>query len=253
MNTRPRRFFRLLLLAAAVALGAGRAGADTIAAGQDFAGSIDSGGVLRVWGKNSSGQLGIGSFTTSVSQPMPVTGGPSPSTWKHVAMGQDFTLAISTADELWAWGNNTSGQLGNGISGPTASSSSPVRVNLPAGSIVKAIVAGGNGAGDGFGFAAAVVDVPSLSIVGGLYTWGANSRGQLGKGSTSNSSTPTRVGTKSYSTVAATALATAAITANGELWAWGHNSQAKAPKAAPLHNFTRPLSNFIQLRNKSEH
>ncbi len=218
-----RRPLRSLLLAAALgALGAGRATADTIAAGQDFAGAIDSGGVLRTWGKNASGQLGLGSTTSSVSQPMPVSG-----IWKHVAMGQDFTLAISTADELWAWGNNTSGQLGTG---GTASSSSPVRVstsNFPAGSVVRAVAAGQN-------FAVALVDAPGDA--GRIYAWGDNSLGQLGQGDTTARSTPALVNaaTRRYSAITATRFETAvAIATDGSLYAWGANTNGECAQNNP--------------------
>jgi alpha-tubulin suppressor-like RCC1 family protein len=202
-------------LLAGIALAVPAASAASLAAGYDFAGSIDSTGVLRTWGDNDFGQLGQGSATTtSVSQPAPVAGSHH---WSGVAMGQDFTLAFDTAGALWAWGNNTSGQLGIG---GTATTSSPVKVSLPAGSVVQAVAAGQ-------AFSVALVNVGADH--GRIYAWGGNSYGQLGQGSADNNvhATPLWVGSTSsrrYTSITATGLAVVAIATDGSLWAWGDNS-----------------------------
>ncbi len=215
MKTSLATFLRRLALGAGVALLAPvSVRADTIAAGRDFGGAIDSSGTLRTWGANTLGQLGQGTFTTSVSQPGLVSGS---HTWSAIAMGTDFSLGIDTAGALWAWGNNASGQLGTGAS---TSASTPVRVatgasGLPTGATVSAVAAGQN-------FGLAIVN--TAAAPGRLYAWGNASFGQLGQGNTTSHSTPVVVGTRSYSAIAATDVAAIAISADGKLWAWGDNS-----------------------------
>jgi alpha-tubulin suppressor-like RCC1 family protein len=74
---------------------------------------------------------------------------------------------------LWAWGNNSSGKLGDGTTEPGIRT--PLQVNLPGG--VVAMDAGSN---------------YSLAVKsdGTLWTWGTNDRVQLGDGTTTDRSTP---------------------------------------------------------------
>jgi alpha-tubulin suppressor-like RCC1 family protein len=76
---------------------------------------------LWTWGRNSSGELGIGN-TTSRSSPVQVG---ALTNWKLVDASQGFCFAIKTDGTLWTWGGNSSGQLGLGN---TTNRSSPVQV-----------------------------------------------------------------------------------------------------------------------------
>ena len=75
----------------------------------------------------------------------------------------------------YCWGDNASGELGNGT---TVSSSTPVPVytgGVLAGVTLTQIMAG-------------VVFSCALSSAGAVYCWGANNKGQLGNNGTANSS-----------------------------------------------------------------
>ena len=89
-----------------------------------------------------------------------------------IAAGQDDSYAISNG-EIWAWGYNLNGELGNSAAGSFADS--PVAVNgLTQG--VTAVASGSH---------------HCLAIEnGGLWAWGANWYGGLGDGTTTASSTP---------------------------------------------------------------
>lgn len=83
-----------------------------IAAGKDFAAAIDTEGNLYTWGKNTHGQLGLGDNTDR----------PTPTLVPNVkfnAIEADRTsetmLAIDVENNLLSWGDNTYGQLGNGV------------------------------------------------------------------------------------------------------------------------------------------
>jgi alpha-tubulin suppressor-like RCC1 family protein len=67
---------------------------------------------LWCWGRNDSGQLGIGS---TVGQDLPKrVVVPSATGWSLIALGYYHTCATHTGHTLWCWGNNDQGQLGIG-------------------------------------------------------------------------------------------------------------------------------------------
>ena len=73
---------------------------------------------LWAWGDNSKGQLGIGT-TTSFAQPVKVAWTPAEAgeTITYLAAGLSHSLMVTTTNgrqRLYAWGLNTSGQLGDG-------------------------------------------------------------------------------------------------------------------------------------------
>ncbi|WP_033498862.1 hypothetical protein, partial [Bifidobacterium coryneforme] len=78
------------------------------------------------------------------------------------------TLGIGSDGNLYAWGSNTNGQLGDGT---TSQHTTPVTISRP------------NGAGDGFTWVQAAAGRTHGAAVGSddnLYAWGDNTQGQLG-------------------------------------------------------------------------
>lgn len=164
-----------------------------VAGGLTFAGlsaashtcAVTRSGTAYCWGWNSDGQLGDGSTDSSSGYerlaPVQVEGG---LTFATVTTGFWFTCGLNTAKAAYCWGTDSIGQLGIGsTTGPqqcytVACSTTPVAVSGAYGFVA---VSGGNGHACG------------LTPDGVIYCWGENSRGQLGDGSTTNSSTPARV------------------------------------------------------------
>lgn len=156
-----------------------------------------------------------------------------------IAAGYFHSLRINANGNLYAWGNNSNGQLGDGTQ---EQKSSPTLVNLPAG--VKAVaVATGNS--------------HSLAIGsdGKLYAWGNNNFGQLGDGTIIDKSTPVLVNLPEdveLMSIAAGAYHSIAIDKNGILYAWGSNADGQlgigsnvnqaTPVAFTLPNRAFPLS-----------
>jgi alpha-tubulin suppressor-like RCC1 family protein len=69
-------------------------------------------GSVWAWGDNDRGQLGVG---TKVSSDVPVrVDVPQGVTFVKVSSGGYASYAIDGSGRLWAWGDNTSGQLGTG-------------------------------------------------------------------------------------------------------------------------------------------
>jgi alpha-tubulin suppressor-like RCC1 family protein len=97
-----------------------------------------------------------------------------------ISTSQIATEAAGTAPfpgTAWAWGSNAYGGLGNGT---TMQSSNPVAVSLPSGTTVTALAGGGDHS-------------LALTRAGQVLAWGYNGDGELGNGTTTNSSTPVAV------------------------------------------------------------
>ncbi len=93
-----------------------------IAAMGDHSCAVLNGGLLKCWGKNNHSQLGDGSNTTR-SAPANVLGLGGPA--NAVSGGHFHTCALRSNGFMLCWGQNTSGQLGDGS---TTSRNSPVNV-----------------------------------------------------------------------------------------------------------------------------
>ncbi|WP_019900689.1 Ig-like domain repeat protein [Salinispora arenicola] len=196
-----------------------------VAAGQGHSLAVTSAGTVLAWGANSSGQLGDGT-TTPRSTPVAVDL-PAGTTVTAVAAGQGHSLAVTSAGTVLAWGANSSGQLGDGTTTPR---STPVAVDLPAGTTVTAVAAG---------------DRHSLAVTstGTVLAWGLNVTGQLYDGTTTSSSTPIVVDLPAGTTVTAVAAGNAhslAVTSTGTMLAWGANSSGQlgdgttTPRSTPV-------------------
>ena len=123
-----------------------------------------------------------------------------------VAGGEYHSLAVTNSGSVYAWGNNTYGQLGNGT---TTTSTTPVQVSGLTGA--SAVAAG---------------DLHSVALAGGVvWTFGNNSYGQLGNDTTTNSTSPVQVsGLSGVTAVAAGNYHTLARKSDGSVWDWGLNN-----------------------------
>lgn len=87
--------------------------ATAISAGGTFSLALAPDGTVWAWGFNSSGQLGDGSNSTAIV-PVQTSTGTGLTRAIAIAGGSAHSLAIRSDGTVWAWGLNTSGQLGNG-------------------------------------------------------------------------------------------------------------------------------------------
>jgi uncharacterized repeat protein (TIGR02543 family) len=137
-------------------------------------------GKVFTWGLNDKGQLGDDS-TTDKNTPTEIT--------THFNFGLDETIisinlgyshssAVSSIGRVFTWGNNYSGQLGDGT---TTDRTTPTeitsRFNLDAGETIISINVG-------------ISHSSALSSTGRVFTWGYNNYGQLGDGTTTTKYTP---------------------------------------------------------------
>jgi alpha-tubulin suppressor-like RCC1 family protein len=188
-----------------------------VASGYESGYAIGSDSHLYAWGANSDGELGDGT-TTNADTPVQVSL-PSGVTATAIASGNSTAYAIGSDGKLYAWGAGSNGELGDGT---TSSSDTPVQVSLPTGATARAI-AGGYYSGYAVG------------SDGKLYSWGDNTYGELGDGTTTGSETPLQVSLPMG--VTATAVAGGsysgyAIDSDGKLYAWGYNGDGELGNAS---------------------
>jgi alpha-tubulin suppressor-like RCC1 family protein len=148
-------------------------------------------------------------FTSINSTPFNVTN-PTNGSFATVSAGGSSACGVSTAGAAFCWGNNTYGELGNGV---TLNSTIPATVtgNL----IFQSIGAGG-----------LQFYTCGLTTVGAAYCWGYNDFGQLGNGSTTNSISPVPVsGLLTYTSMSVGADGhVCGLVAGGAAYCWGSNS-----------------------------
>jgi alpha-tubulin suppressor-like RCC1 family protein len=166
---------------------------------------VKTDGTLWTWGANGNGQLGDGTVLCRSSPGTTAGGGTN---WISVSAGNLFSAAIKTDGTLWTWGINGVGQLGTDT---TTDRSSP-----------------GTTAGGGTNWSkvgASQCHTAGIKTDGTLWTWGQNTCGRLGDGTTTNRSSPgtTAGGGTDWSSVSGGYKHTAAIKTDGTLWTWGTN------------------------------
>jgi alpha-tubulin suppressor-like RCC1 family protein len=166
-------------------------------------------GIVYTWGCGAFGLLGNNNTTIDRSSPTSIVGGFT--NWCDVAIGCNTAAAIRSDGTLWAWGLNSSGELGIGATTGLTSVLSPVSVL--GGFTDWCAVDVGNGT------------VVGLRNNGTLWSWGLGFNGYLGSNSTNNRSSPGLVagGFTDWCQVSAHGGHTAAVRCNGTLWAWGGN------------------------------
>ena len=185
-----------------------------IAAGQLHSLTVDTSGHAKAWGDNIYGELGdLGASGTQSTTPVSVHL-PSGTTFTTVSAGSNFSLALDSFQQVWAWGNNSSGQIGGDpVFGGTVVGPSPVP--LASGKMFTAISAGGSHA-------------LALDSTGQVWAWGDNTYGQLGDGGASGVGTfnpeniyiPIAVGGKIVA-IQAGGDYSLALDDQGNVWAWG--------------------------------
>ena len=144
-----------------------------IVAGGAHTCSATTGGGLKCWGSNTHGQLGDGSTTDSAD---PLDGSRVEQWYQKHGFGRKLHLCDHLLGTPEVLGENTHGQLGDGSH---TDSPLPLTVNLSGVSVQQAAAGAGH--------------TCVLTQAGSVQCWGDNSYGQLGDGTTTESSTPVTV------------------------------------------------------------
>jgi alpha-tubulin suppressor-like RCC1 family protein len=180
----------------------------TVAAGQQHSLGLSIDGKLYGWGADGNGQLGLGRLMlANLPQVVPNFNQGQGTGATSLAAGSTHSVTVKANGSVWAWGDNTDGQLGIGT---TISQPSPVPVLGISGAI--AVSAGR-------------LHTLALKSDGTVWAWGGNYSGQLGDGTTFGRALPSKViGLSEVISVKAGGEFSLALTSDGSVWAWGSNS-----------------------------
>jgi alpha-tubulin suppressor-like RCC1 family protein len=232
------------------------------------------GGKVRCWGFNGSGQLGNGTNTNSLV-PVDVVGINA----TKISANLDHTCALSQGSDthVRCWGNNYFGQLGDGT---TSDSYVPVDTGFDAFDLSVGIshTCAYNGfgvkcwgdnslgqLGDGTTTNSSIPTSTTINgtirgisvgvdhtctILGPIATqhqvkcWGNNNVGQLGDGTTTNSSIPINVNslTAEFVSVSSGVYHTCVVDSNGAVKCWGRNNYGQLGNGTTINSLSTPVS-----------
>ena len=172
---------------------------------------VDTSAQLWTWGDNLSGSLGLNQGYPGMrgrSSPAQI-----PGSWSKPFGGSNgVNGAIKNSNELWVWGNNENGQLGQ---------NSKTQYSSP-----RQVPGSWSEAAGGYGY------VGGIKTDGTLWVWGRNDWGQLGINSINTPdntgiSSPIQIGNENdwKEMTGRSGTGFAVIKTNGELWNWGTGSQ----------------------------
>lgn len=185
-------------------------GVTAIAAGELHTCALTSSGGVKCWGYNYSGQLGDGTWDDRYT-PVDVVG--LTTGVLAITAGEWHTCALMVGGGVKCWGNNNSGELGDGI---TTDSTIPVGV--------VGLSSGVTSIAGGYGFTCAV-----MSGTGGAKCWGGNDAGQLGDGTLIDRHTPIDVSglASEVTKIEAGESHACALVGNGRVKCWGGDSSGQ--------------------------
>ena len=161
-------------------------------------------------------------------------------TKEKVATGNIHSLALKQNGTIWAWGDNSRGEIGNGVA-------NAVRITKPT-QIVKGIYDETEKELDN------IVDIAAgyyynlaLDSNGNVLSWGYNGYGQLGNGTTTNINIPTKIaGLEKIKKVFIRDNTSMAINEDGEIFIWGQGYE-KTPTKINFYSKAIDLSENIIL------
>ncbi len=207
----------------------GTAFAKTIATGSQHACAVFDDNQTYCWGGQGGGRLGNNNSSNAVRrQPTLVL---FPSTLpqmvstKTLALSSEHSCAVMTDGSAYCWGNNTSGQLGDGTN---QRQSVPVKVDLPQGTTVTQLTAGHD-------------HTCAILSDSNAYCWGNNTSDQLGDGTGLHSNKPIKVKlpTGRYArAIAAGESHTCAILDDYKIYCWGLNNYGQLGDGSTLKRLT---------------
>ena len=199
-----------------------------VAYGSSAAG-IKTDGTLWAWGKGLAGNLGQNNLL-SYSSPVQIGSGTD---WTYCATqifsgSNGATFAIKKDGTMWACGQGSNGQLGQGVSG---NASSMVQC-LPSSVTWRSVYTGN-------------LCTYAIDSDGYLYGTGLNTSGQLGLGDAVNKTTFTKIGSSNAWTDFA-GYSAIGLKGDGTLWTWGINSSGQLGNGTVI-NYSSPIQIGIVL------
>jgi alpha-tubulin suppressor-like RCC1 family protein len=131
------------------------------------------------------------------------------------ALGGSSTCALATDGAAYCWGENRSGQMGDGTTeGPRLNPQTPV------------------GAPPLTALASGSQHICGLTSAGAAWCWGQNVFGELGDGTTTARTSPVLVvGAHTFVSLTAGTVQTCGLAADGRAWCWGNGYLGDGPSS----------------------
>lgn len=209
--------------------------ASTAGAGNHFSIFLDTDtNTLYSTGENVVGQLGNGATGFDVKTPLPVEmpeGFDAKIT--SVSAGLLHTTFLTEGGDVYAFGFNNRGPLGTG---DEETRTTAVKIDA-----LDDVNITGIENGNGVSYA--------ISNTGTLYSWGTNSNGQLGLGDQEERLVPTVVEALENETVVTVSSGTSftlALTAEGQVWAFGSNTDGQLGSPDALEEDGTPARRAVE-------
>ena len=176
-----------------------------ISSGIQHSHGIKTDGTLWGWGRNNYRPF-VGD-NTDIDRSSPVQIG-ALTDWANTGGGDYHTLAVKTDGTLWAWGRNAvKFTLGDGTA---IDRSSPVQIGA-----LTDWVRGSGGR----------TSSVAIKTDGTIWSWGGNTRGELGLNGGGDRSSPVQIGSLTdWASINAGFYHTIALKIDGTIWSWGENS-----------------------------
>ncbi len=177
-------------------------------------------------GANIGGELGTPATASTLSTPTQLSY-VFPSPIRSIASSNGWTLALLQDGTVWGIGLNATGQLGDGT---TTNRFTWTKIPTLTGVVQLAI---------------AVRSSTCFALLsdGTVRAWGGNANGQLGNGTTVNSSTPVTVqNLTGVTSIAAGAEFALAVVSGGEVRAWGRNTYGEIPNGTTSTSIPVPVA-----------
>jgi len=182
--------------------------------------AIVQGADVYCWGANESGQLGIGTLTSTSA---PTSAVPLGRNAISLAVGNSFTCALLRNGQVKCWGSDT----GNN-SGPASQPGNPVALPSKAISISA-----------GTAHTCVVLDT------GDVYCWGNNADGEVGVGDTTNFNVPLPQQVIDLAGPAVSVSCgsddTCAVLADGRVECWGNNFTGQLGTGDGVFSYAAPV------------
>ncbi len=202
-----------------------------VAIGVNHGGILASDGSLWTWGETGLGWqvLGLGSNVRTQACLRRIG---METNWVNIAVGGSTTLALKSDGTIWAWGENLSGQLGDGTT--VRERASPVR-SVPGNDWTQVATAGPHSV--------------ALKQDGTLWAWGNNWAGQLGDGTTNNSRLSVQVGSSTnWIRIWANLIQNVGQQSDGSLWFWGWDyTRSQKGSSIPVPTRVSPDTNWVSV------
>jgi alpha-tubulin suppressor-like RCC1 family protein len=223
--------------------------------GRSFSCALNTRGAVKCWGRNVSGQLGLGdthnrgAAVDDMGDRLPaLVFGESRAPMAKLGLGEDHACALSKANELYCWGKGSSGALGTEATQDVGTTGGAAKVHLRQDLVVSELALG-------------EAHTCLLSVDGTVYCFGRNDVGQLGLGHANNvgdapgslgeAMQPVQLGAGfSVQTIASGRHHVCALSRAGAVKCWGANdvgelglgdTRARGTSASDMGDALRPV------------